>query len=624
MRVGFVDSTNSLNKNQNNILVPLDFTNAICYGQTGSGKTSSFILPNIEYRILEGHSVIIFDYKGNMHLKVKAIAERHKRLKDVVEIGTLWGMRMNILDGLSEKEIDTLLNSSGLSSGYWDIASRALFKSLYFSSLELRDLYIFLKENNIEMYTQIRMFKESPTFSVMYELLREGNIEKYIHNIGGVIGLLHQLLIENTTLKQKIVRVILHFEKKLRQFTSELNPYKLVKEDDKDAGNHAVMNCLKNTIQDLSRVSFLNDSYAKSLEWLIQNKIVIINSENIGKMATQIINARLFSTLKKRAGKTNVSCVTIFLDEAHKVITKQTLPETSVCRESRFEYIMAVQDELLLIRNIGSLEIEEMLVNIAYVISYKNINDDRCKQLKPFYYLKDHIKAKAEPLFIDSDEEIAVEMLFQHHNNCVKRQTIIEKKGGYLENDTDLFGRDQAYYVDTFGHKSIVRVFPYEDAGMIDDNLFVEKSKSFLPSTHPEVLYERVNSVEAAIVKLIHLTEDKSKKEKIQNTQVKIYEPKKTIKMILRDTHKNILDISYFKAQKDVGAMLCKLRPKTQEEFSFFKMIVKQITHKDFFQNHVSGKLFLDLPYDSLLYVTIPDDENEFDVKDEKKGQHSA
>ena len=75
-----------------------------------------------------------------------------------------------------------------------------------------------------------------------------------------------------------------------------------------------------------------------------------------------------------------------------------------------------------------------------------------------------------------SDEEIAVEMLFQHHNNCVKRQTIIEKKGGYLENDTDLFGRDQAYYVDAFGHKSIVRVFPYEDAGMIDDNLFVEKS----------------------------------------------------------------------------------------------------------------------------------------------------
>jgi len=621
MRVGFVDNANSLNENQNNILVPLDFTNAICYGQTGSGKTSSFILPNIEHRILEGHSVIVFDYKGNMHLKVKAIAERHKRLKDVIEIGTLWGMRMNILDGLSEKEIDTLLNSSGLSTDYWDIASRALFKSLYFSSLELRDLYIFLKENNIEMYTQMRMFKESPTFSVMYELLREGNIEKYIHNIGGVIGLLHQLLIENTTLKQKVMQVIVHFEKKLRQFAFELSPYKLIKEDDKDAGNHAVMNCLKNMIQDLSRVSFLNDPYAKSIGGLIQNKIVIINSENIGKMATQIINARLFSTLKKRAGKSNAVGVSIFIDEAHKVITKQSLPETSVCRESCFEYIMAVQDELLLMRNIGSLETEEMLVNIAYVISYKNINDDRCKQLKPFYYIKDNIKAKAEPLFIDFDEETAVEMLFQHHNNCVKRQTTIEKKGGYLENDTDLFGRDQAYYVDAFGRKSIVRVFPYEDVGVLDDNLFVEKSKSFLPSTHPEELYKRVNSVEAAIIKLIHLTEDKSKKEKVQNAQVKIHEPKKTIKMIVRDTHKNILDISYFKAQKDVAAILCKLRPKTQEEFSFFKMFVKQITHKDFFQNRESGKLFLDLPYDSLLYVTIP---AEIGEKTEKEGQHSV
>ncbi|NBK99611.1 MAG: hypothetical protein EOM50_16665 [Erysipelotrichia bacterium] len=84
MRVGFVDNANSLNENQKNILVPLDFTNAICYGQTGSGKTSSFILPNIEHRILEGHSVIVFDYKGNMHLKVKCIADNLGRLKDVI------------------------------------------------------------------------------------------------------------------------------------------------------------------------------------------------------------------------------------------------------------------------------------------------------------------------------------------------------------------------------------------------------------------------------------------------------------------------------------------------------------------------------------------------------------
>ena len=51
MRVGF--DVNAIEEKQtiDPILVPLEFTNAICYGQTGSGKTSSFILPNIHNRI---------------------------------------------------------------------------------------------------------------------------------------------------------------------------------------------------------------------------------------------------------------------------------------------------------------------------------------------------------------------------------------------------------------------------------------------------------------------------------------------------------------------------------------------------------------------------------------------
>ena len=79
------------------IWVPLNFTNAICYGQTGSGKTSFFILPNIHNRIEQGHSVIVFDFKGNMHLKVKCIADNFRRLEDVLEIGVLWGESLNLL-----------------------------------------------------------------------------------------------------------------------------------------------------------------------------------------------------------------------------------------------------------------------------------------------------------------------------------------------------------------------------------------------------------------------------------------------------------------------------------------------------------------------------------------------
>ncbi|MDE6979320.1 MAG: type IV secretory system conjugative DNA transfer family protein, partial [Helicobacter sp.] len=73
------------------ILVPLDFKNSICFGQTGSGKTTGYILPNIQSRLYLGHSVVIFDYKGNLHAHVKKLANECGRLSDVVEIGPIWG-----------------------------------------------------------------------------------------------------------------------------------------------------------------------------------------------------------------------------------------------------------------------------------------------------------------------------------------------------------------------------------------------------------------------------------------------------------------------------------------------------------------------------------------------------
>lgn len=137
MRVGFHVEKREEKQSLDPILVPLAFTNAMCYGQTGSGKTSSFILPNIHERIVQGHSVIVFDFKGNMHLKVKCVADNLGRLNDVLEIGVLWGERLNLLEGLSEKEIDTLLSSGGFNKDYWDMAALSLFKALYFSRLSL-------------------------------------------------------------------------------------------------------------------------------------------------------------------------------------------------------------------------------------------------------------------------------------------------------------------------------------------------------------------------------------------------------------------------------------------------------------------------------------------------------
>ena len=61
-----------------------------------------------------------------------------------------------------------------------------------------------------------------------------------------------------------------------------------------------------------------------------------------------LFNNSIYNNLIKRTTSNNNSGITIFLDEAHKIININSLPETSICRENNFEYIMAVQNKLLL------------------------------------------------------------------------------------------------------------------------------------------------------------------------------------------------------------------------------------------------------------------------------------
>jgi|GEM_PF-2142750 len=609
MRVGF--DVNAIEEKQtiDPILVPLEFTNAICYGQTGSGKTSSFILPNIHNRIEQGHSIVVFDFKGNMHLKVKCIADNFRRLEDVLEIGVLWGESLNLLEGLSEKEIDTLLSMGGHNTDYWDVAALSLFKALYFSLLELRELYTFLKKihGNIES-SPLRAYDIAPTFNAIYALIKPSEIEKHIAVLGGAVGLIHKTLVESESLQEnsKLKYALSHFEKKLKQFALELNAFKHIKEEERDSGNHGVMNCLKNMIQDIARIPFLNDTRAKPIGELIANKIVVINSENIGKSATQIINARLFAALKKRAGDTKAQGVSIFIDEAHKIITPKTLPEVSVCRECRFEYIMATQDELLLRRGVGELETEEMLVNVAFVLSFKNINDERCKHFETFWYLKDGIKSKAASMFFYEGLERAVEQKFQEQKGILSEHTTIEKRGGILVNDTDLFGRESAYYIDLYGKKSVVRVFPKMNAELLMDKRFLEENKkpSWLSSSEVS-LESRVLDMESAVIKLINMREKITARDIEPKAPVAL-EEKQTVKMILKDTHKNIVAMRYFKAKRDVAAFLCKMCPRTHAEFLFFKDLLKIASKKERLLEVQPDESFLELPYDKLLYVTLP------------------
>ena len=80
-KMGF---NNSKNKSVKEMIINKDFTNGIIFGRTGSGKTTCAILPNIEDRIKSDYGLLIYDFKGNLHLQTKYIANKYNKLSDGV------------------------------------------------------------------------------------------------------------------------------------------------------------------------------------------------------------------------------------------------------------------------------------------------------------------------------------------------------------------------------------------------------------------------------------------------------------------------------------------------------------------------------------------------------------
>ena len=114
------------------IEVPKDFTNAIFFGRTGSGKTTGAILPTIEDRIKANYGLLIYDFKGNLHLQTKYLANKYGKLNDVIEIGKPWGKNINILNYLTTKQLIQIVPSNNEArTDFWDIASRNLLEGIY-------------------------------------------------------------------------------------------------------------------------------------------------------------------------------------------------------------------------------------------------------------------------------------------------------------------------------------------------------------------------------------------------------------------------------------------------------------------------------------------------------------
>lgn len=197
---------------------------------------------------------------------------------------------------------------------------------------------------------------------------------------------------------------------KLKELLKTMDYYQNCKKD-ADAGRGAVLNHLNSILIDVASKDFLNSSKIDLVEELRVGKIVIIDVSTLNENSMNILNLAIYSKLQKGLYE-DMKPVSIFIDEAQKVLNKDYLPQVDICRESKFEYIFATQDEILLQNKLGQNKFEELYTNIASKYSFAT-NSNEIKNKFEYIDLNTNKKAIAIPMFFDNEDLIKVEHEFQ-------------------------------------------------------------------------------------------------------------------------------------------------------------------------------------------------------------------
>ena len=418
MEIGF-------NKNEvktlKNLVINHDFTNAIMFGRTGSGKTSCAILPNIDNRIKNDFGILVYDFKGNLHNQVKCIANKYDKLNKVIEIGKPWGSKINIFDYLNINYLSHIVPETSQKDQYWNSAARSLFESVAKIQKDINHLlrelsYSWSKEYSLSEMGELEFSKDLSYKQVLKYINSIDDIREFVQNSSKVIDFIESQINKiNFTkeLKQKYEKHINSYKfmcVKLKELLKTMDYYQNCKKD-ADAGRGAVLNHLNSILIDVASKDFLNSSKIDLVEELRVGKIVIIDVSTLNENSMNKLNLAIYSKLQKGLYE-DMKPVSIFIDEAQKVLNKDYLPQVDICRESKFEYIFATQDEILLQNKLGQNKFEELYTNIASKYSFAT-NSNEIKNKFEYIDLNTNKKAIAIPMFFDNEDLIKVEHEFQ-------------------------------------------------------------------------------------------------------------------------------------------------------------------------------------------------------------------
>jgi len=441
---------------QNNFstLVPTNFTHACAIGQTGCGKTSSFIYPNLKYRIQQGHAILLYDFKGKEHLSLKYFAQEHDRLDDVVEVGKPWGAKINLIRLMDEETLGAFVKSSTghtETNNYWASSASKLFLSVYNIIISLEKIHkesqtfqassVFKNALHYEKNLDFDAFDYPCTLSfrsVMEICQSEAKLAPFSKNLRDLQRRIQRLVVyiikKEESSKQKKVHTFIDLLKNVtrlqeanKQAQSALSAYTKI---DGENPKVSIMMTLLPLVSIANRAEFNTDSY-DLLDALQKKKIISINAKDMSDELIEGLTYALFQQFSKRSMLHDVTPVSVFIDEAQRVITANQDHNLDVLRECKVEMFLAYQNEELMQNKMGANIFKAMKQNLKstfYFTNEEQQNDLDLLGLKSFECvssLNNYAKVESTtPIFIPKERSYKIENIYQKKLNVFKEYSL--------------------------------------------------------------------------------------------------------------------------------------------------------------------------------------------------------
>jgi len=400
MRIGFnVNQT----KQQKQLQIPIDFRHCLILGATGSGKTASVITPILLERMKNGHGILIFDFKGNYHYIVKALAKKYNKLHDVIELGRDYGKFINLLEDLPVESLDKIFKpilGHNEKDKFWENSAIQLAISILAIIKYMREL----TDN----------YKHSYSIKSLIEIA--GKAEKLKKFKKETLYIINKILNNsNDSLEELIlIKIIAKYYKMLDNVADDSSLEKMINENEKTILT-SIIGSLINPIASLIKEN-INIDEIDILEELSKRKIIIVSLNDFEENTLNIIVSSIFSKIHLFKMSYSDFPLTIIMDEAQKVLNNYFPLPLDTLREYQTEVILATQSIDNLREGLDSKKVEAYLANLVHKI-YLNGKDMELQKFEAFYNGSYY---QLTPIEVSNIEKFLVEKEFQKKYSKLK------------------------------------------------------------------------------------------------------------------------------------------------------------------------------------------------------------